>query len=236
MTSSFNFAGTVTITHGTLYNNNAGFDGSGILNNQEGTVALKNTIIANNSAGVASSAPGGPPFSGNCGGTIIDGNKNLQFPDQSCGGTIPVADPMLGTLADNGGYALTHAIKQGSPAIDAADSNVCKSDPIDLMDERNDNRPIGAACDIGAYEYDPNKPGKGFDNSSATQCVPTPTLRPNIPHPTFTSTPRPQQPTKTPTPKPQEPTKPRPTRTPTPFIIRVTVIFAPTSTPTSVLQ
>src|SRR5579872_3463353 len=43
----YNFAGTITITNTTLAFNNAGFNGAGILNNEEGTVALKNSIVAN---------------------------------------------------------------------------------------------------------------------------------------------------------------------------------------------
>jgi len=32
-------------------------------------------------------------------------------------------NPLLGPLADNGGYTLTHALGAGSPAIDAGDPN-----------------------------------------------------------------------------------------------------------------
>jgi hypothetical protein len=74
-----------------------------------------------------------------------------------------VADPQLGTLADNGGFVLTHAIKEGSPAINKADNAVCLTDPISKIDERNVVRPFGDACDIGAYEFDPKNPGKGFN-------------------------------------------------------------------------
>ncbi len=170
----YNFAGTVTITNSTIYNNNSGFNGSGILNNQEGKVAVKNSIIAN----VAS---GGTPVSGNCSGEIADGEKNLQFPDNSCGKTITVADPQLGTLSDNGGFVLTHALKDSSPAVDKADDTVCKSDPISALDARNTSRPVGASCDIGAYEFDPKNPGKGF-GSTTVDCncnkpTPVPTVR-----------------------------------------------------------
>ncbi len=156
----YNFGGNVLITNSTIYDNSAGLNGSGILNNQEGKVAVKNSIIAN----VAS---GGAPNSGNCNGQIVDGNKNLQFPDNTCGKTIPVADPQLGTLSDNGGFVLTHALKDSSPAVNKADNAVCKSDPINSLDARNNARPVGASCDIGAYEFDPKKPGKGFGGTTA---------------------------------------------------------------------
>jgi hypothetical protein len=182
----FNFEGAVTIINSTFYNNIAGFNGAGILNNAEGTVALKNSIIAN--------APSGTnPITGNCGGTITDGNRNLQFPDDSCGKTIQVADPQLGTLADNGGFVLTHAIKEGSPAINKADNAVCLTDPISKVDERNIARPFGTACDIGAFEFDPKQPANGFgeittagggDCQCSNQIRPTPTFRRRTPTPT----------------------------------------------------
>jgi hypothetical protein len=169
----FNFGGTVTITNGTLANNNAAFNGSGVLNAQEGTVTIRNTIVSNNPAL-------GSPVTGNCAGGVVDGGKNLQFPDKSCGESITVVDPVLGTLADNGGFAQTHALLDGSPAIDQADSGVCNSDPVNKVDERTVARPIGSNCDIGAYEYDPTKPGKGSntntDGGSIVEVCPTPTV------------------------------------------------------------
>lgn len=64
------------------------------------------------------------------------------------------ADPLLGSLADNGGFTLTHALGVGSPAIDAGDPNICPA-----VDQRAYARPIDgngdgtATCDMGAYEY-----------------------------------------------------------------------------------
>jgi hypothetical protein len=178
----FNFAGTITLINATLYDNNAAFGGSSLTNNQEGTLAVKNSIIA-------SSGAGGGPLATNCGGKLIDGNKNLQSPDKSCGDTIPVADPQLGPLADNGGFVLTHALKPGSAAVDKADNNVCQTDPILKLDERNTARPIGAVCDIGAYELDPKKPGKLVADACVT---PAP---PSVSRPGVTPTQRTCQPT-----------------------------------------
>jgi hypothetical protein len=59
-------------------------------------------------------------------------------------------DALIGPLADNGGPTLTHALLDGSPAIDAADDAACPA-----TDQRGVPRPQGAACDIGAYEYVP---------------------------------------------------------------------------------
>jgi hypothetical protein len=55
---------------------------------------------------------------------------------------------MLGPLADNGGPTQTHALLPGSPAIDAGDNTACPA-----TDQRGVTRPLGAACDIGAYEF-----------------------------------------------------------------------------------
>jgi len=121
---------------------------------------LYNTIVANS------------PSGGNCaGGEIIDGGNNLQSPGQTCGDSIPTADPVLGPLADNGGLTLTHALLPGSPAIDAGNAAGCLADyyvgTILTTDQRGIVRPLDgdgdgiAICDIGAFEVDvsaPNQP------------------------------------------------------------------------------
>jgi hypothetical protein len=53
---------------------------------------------------------------------------------------------LVDRLADNGGPTLTHALLPGSPAINAA-TGACPGE-----DQRNVDRPIGAACDVGAFE------------------------------------------------------------------------------------
>jgi hypothetical protein len=52
----------------------------------------------------------------------------------------------LDVLADNGGPTLTHALLEGSPARDRA-SGTC---PVN--DQRLAPRPVGLACDVGAFE------------------------------------------------------------------------------------
>jgi len=60
------------------------------------------------------------------------------------------ADPLLGELQDNGGFAPTLRPEIGSPAIDNGNAGNCTS-----FDERGINRPQGAKCDIGAVELKP---------------------------------------------------------------------------------
>ncbi|MCL4825114.1 MAG: Ig-like domain-containing protein, partial [Anaerolineales bacterium] len=60
----------------------------------------------------------------------------------------------LAPLANNGGFTQTHAVQSGSAAIDAGDDAVCAAAPVNGLDQRGMARPQGAACDIGAYEFD----------------------------------------------------------------------------------
>jgi hypothetical protein len=68
--------------------------------------------------------------------------------------------PMLGPLANNGGPTWTHALLPGSPAIDAGSGVHCQA-----FDQRGYDRPVDgngdgvAGCDIGAFEFDPDRDG-----------------------------------------------------------------------------
>ncbi|MBV9067387.1 MAG: hypothetical protein JO093_19705 [Acidobacteria bacterium] len=103
--------------------------------------AMNNTIIASNSGG-------------NCfiaSGSIFAGSHNLQFGDSTCP-AVPVADPLLGPLTNNGGPTRTMSLGANSPAIDAGDSGVAPA-----TDQRGNPRTDGngdgtVIADIGAYE------------------------------------------------------------------------------------
>jgi hypothetical protein len=62
-------------------------------------------------------------------------------------------DPLLGPLANNGGPTDTHALRAGSPAINAADPNSCFQGSPDQR-----HAPAPDACDIGAYEFGAQPP------------------------------------------------------------------------------
>jgi hypothetical protein len=95
------------------------------------------------------------PSGGNCSGTVTNGGYNLDS-DGSCGfGTTNHSlsgttdnplNPQLGSLANNGGPTLTHALLAGSPAIDKGNSFGATTD------QRGVARPQGAAPDIGSFE------------------------------------------------------------------------------------
>ena len=85
---------------------------------------------------------------------IGDGNATSAF-DKS-GDQRGVSDPKLGALADNGGPTLTHALLEGSPAIDRGNS------PNTTTDQRGQPRPkdfryvpnatAGDGSDAGTFE------------------------------------------------------------------------------------
>ena len=85
---------------------------------------------------------------------IGDGNATGAF--NQTGDTTGVTDPRLGALADNGGPTLTHALQEGSPAIDKGNSFGESKDqrgqprPNDFGDI--DNATGGDGSDIGAFE------------------------------------------------------------------------------------
>lgn len=72
-------------------------------------------------------------------------------------GDVVGEDPWLGPLADNGGPTFTHALLPGSPALDAGDDAGCAERDGTLIsdDQRGQPRPVGAGCDVGAYEVGP---------------------------------------------------------------------------------
>ena len=85
-----------------------------------------------------SSGPGITHFS--ISGTNLDSDDTCLFGDSS------TTDLLIGPLTDNGGPTATHALLDGSPAVDAA-SSTCIA-----IDQRGIARPIGRSCDVGAYE------------------------------------------------------------------------------------
>lgn len=101
------------------------------INNLEVTHSL---IGVNRGTDLDPAPPGSPDADGNIVGTVSQ----------------PV-DPLLGSLGDNGGPTLTHAVTPQSPAKDAA-----ATDPNVASDQTGRARPIGSAPDMGAFEFDAN--------------------------------------------------------------------------------
>jgi CSLREA domain-containing protein len=93
-----------------------------------------------------------------CKGTFT-GSPNLVGTKNHCSITATVGNPLLGPLHLNGGQVPTRALLAGSPAIGAGNPTSCAYDTP--TDERGAHRPEGAACDLGAYEFDANGDANG---------------------------------------------------------------------------
>jgi CSLREA domain-containing protein len=116
-----------------------------------GPGALKATIVAENAATTSPDCLGVPTSNGY---NLIGNDSGCTYPaggtgDQVGTGASPI-DPLLGPLQDNGSPD-THALLQGSPAINAIPNAACGVSE----DERQVSRPQGGACDIGAFEATP---------------------------------------------------------------------------------
>lgn len=128
------------------------------------TLEMRNTLLAKNVVGfdLAGAAD-------DCAGTInslkfnlIGDTTNCTIVGQTTGDQYNL-DPLIDSLADNGGETLTHALFAGSPAIDKGKRNGCKIDGGGVLvnDQRDHPRHVDGdgngviRCDIGSYEYEP---------------------------------------------------------------------------------
>jgi hypothetical protein len=159
-----------TLINVTISGNSAIQGGGGIAQWNAGNLTINNTTISDNTVtggstfgwaiydariftaynSILSAASGKSA----CSHTMDAGDHNIAT-DSSCGSGATVTDPLLGSLADNGGLTYTHAISAGSPAIDAGDNNSCMVRDQRGVLRRYDGDVNGSLiCDVGAYEYD----------------------------------------------------------------------------------
>ena len=140
--------GTLTITHSTFSGNRAD-GGAGGIDLSNGTLHIGNTILKAGASGANLA---------NNSGTVISHGYNLS--SDNGGGFLTAAgdqvntEPMLGPFQDNGGPTATHALLNGSPAINAGDPNFA---PPPLYDQRGPgyDRVVGGRIDIGSFEVQP---------------------------------------------------------------------------------
>lgn len=162
-----------TIAENTSVSDSGTSSGGGI-ENDGGSISTSNSIIALNSADTGT----------DCSGDLTSANFNIVGNDSDCGFT-PMADdmnntdPLIGSLADNGGSMQTHALLEGSPAIDMGDpadpsgAGTCETD-----DQRGEMRPFDGdddgtdVCDIGAFELQDAAmpPGVGGSSGGGSGC------------------------------------------------------------------
>jgi CSLREA domain-containing protein len=126
-------------SHCTISDNSADA-GAGGLAQLNGSVALRNTLVARN--GAEDVAGGFSSSDYNLIQNVGSATGFVGFHDQL--GVLPLLAP---GLADNGGPLQTLALLPGSPAIDAG---TCAENESE--DQRGAPRAQGGACDIGAFE------------------------------------------------------------------------------------
>ena len=177
--------GTVVITGSTISGNTALFRGAGISMPAGGSLTIRNSTITANvvkdasigSAGGINAGPNGARLSS----TIVARNSAHSDPDLSglmitegfnlIGDTSGIsnpnphpadqldAEPLLGSLLDNGGPTFTHALLSGSTAIDRGIANGFAGDQRGLartVDGASANLNGSDGTDIGAYEVQPD--------------------------------------------------------------------------------
>ena len=145
--------------------------GGGIFVGQDsgvvGTLNIYNTLVAGNTVQES-------PQADDCSGSgILNTHANNLFGSTAGCPIVQVSGAYgqinslgyLGLLADNGGATKTVALLRGSSAIDAGYSSGCFDNFSDLIkvDQRGAPRPVGPACDVGAYEYSDDIFKNGFD-------------------------------------------------------------------------
>jgi CSLREA domain-containing protein len=167
------------LTQVTFYGNDA--DSGGAIFSDGSGVTLQGTLVTY-SAAVA-----------NCAGAagVQDNGHNLQTGvSQSCGVTIPAypanaldCSSLLGPLQSNGGSTKTHALVPkvagdfcppggDNPALNAVPVIDCAAFTDNSTDQRGVPRPQGAACDIGAFEFDLLPPHAVADTASTPEDTP----------------------------------------------------------------
>jgi parallel beta-helix repeat protein len=155
---------TLTLTNSTVSGNH----GVGIVT--LGALTLINSTVSGNH-GVGILTGGALTLTNSVTNSVVDGDcfqgsrrhitslgYNIESPGDTCGFDHPTDQTgvtegqlKLGELADNGGPTMTHALGDGSVAIDVIPADMCEVD----TDQRGEPRPGGSMCDVGAFEVQP---------------------------------------------------------------------------------
>jgi hypothetical protein len=145
-------AGSVTLVSSTIARNQATVEGAGIVN-RNCSLSFSSSILRDHC--LFNRSPGN-----------LDAGYNVSL-RTTCGLSDPTSQAgvglMLSNLANNGGPTQTHALRLGSPALDAGDSAVCMGLGVNGLDQRGVLRMDG--CDVGAFEF-MDCDGSGVDDGS----------------------------------------------------------------------
>lgn len=156
------FNGANLFIHSTTIWNNLAIGGSGTNANnacptsagEVGVTVAASLTTSDGSTRLLNSIVGNLNSTQNCAGSVVDIGYNIcsdYSADFTATSSRNATDPMVAGLANHGGPTRTIALVSGSPAIDTGDPGSCLP-----TDQRGVSRPVGSACDIGAYE------GQGF--------------------------------------------------------------------------
>ena len=143
--------GGLTITNSTVSGNTAE-SGASIVNvtnlPESAELTIANSLVDGDCVGWSEGLLQGAP-------DITSNGYNIESPGDTCGfdqgsDKTGVADPILGSLQNNGGPTETHALLPGSDAINQIPEAACEVDE----DQRGVARPQGPTCDVGAFEVE----------------------------------------------------------------------------------
>jgi len=154
--------GTYNITNSTFVTNHGNSDGGAIFN-QTGTPATVRNCTFSNSGSPSGTLTGAfqvfnsilldtvTPSSASC---QLGGSGNIEWPTTLalCGPGFRYGNPLLGSLANNGGPTQTMALNPGSAAIDSAVGACPPTDQRSFARPRDGDGNGSLVCDVGAYE------------------------------------------------------------------------------------
>ncbi len=173
----YNYVGTTSVTNSTLSDNTASANGGGI-RSYGGTVTLSRSVVSGNRADagneifnfVATVNSNDYSVFGHDGqtnaeaftGSLVFSPGGNDFNATTDGTPAALASILVTTLGENGGPTQTHALVDGSPAVDFAPDADCSAAPVSGVDQRGQPRNLdgsGSAsaneCDSGAFELNP---------------------------------------------------------------------------------
>jgi len=153
---------TMTLINSTVSGNTGGISNEGTLMLTSGTLSGSIQTLAPGSASVAFK---NTVIRGECTERDVrlpamwtSNGNNIESPGDTCGfdqatDLVNVTEGQLnvGELAENGGLTKTHALGEGSVAIDHIPGAACEVNE----DQRGEPRPGRSMCDVGSFEVQP---------------------------------------------------------------------------------
>jgi hypothetical protein len=153
----FNHDGVVDITNNTIAGNTAAQGGTGVFNLADGSSNVDSaSLLVDNSIVSGPSSPTALKVQAiNDGTSNTTGAGNLITSQSGFAGTFSTSNPLLGSLAANGGPTQTMALLPGSPALGTGDPQLAVgTDGFTLpTDQRGNARTVNNAVDVGAFEH-----------------------------------------------------------------------------------